>query len=192
MNYVSPSPPRTLYLLPLRRASYCPKISTSSRECPHFIAPVPAADSFTPGLVSSLSSITHPQKNSLQPLSGLLVSHSNPHLGFPVTQQRPLSGSHLCTENRFSSWRQKNPESNGMKGGHFFLVLFLTDIIFSYILNRYSNSNIFDGDGHRTRSDFLPKLKYKRFKHYFPTLIMVANSKLPSYHDSSTHTSLEP
>lgn len=73
MSYVSRSSPRTLYLLPLRSTSYYPKISMNSREYPHFIAPLPAADSFTPGPVSLLSSITSP-KNSLQPLSCLTVS----------------------------------------------------------------------------------------------------------------------
>lgn len=74
MSYVSQPSPRTLYLLPLRSASYCPKISMDSRKYPHCIAPLPAADSFTPQPGSLPSSITPPPKNSLQPPSCLTVS----------------------------------------------------------------------------------------------------------------------
>lgn len=139
------------------------------KRIPHFIAPVPAADSFTPGPVSLHSSITHPQKNSPQPLSGLPVSHGNtlpappPPTRFPcyMVEEATFGSSPLHRE-QSQFVKAKNPESNGTKSGHFCLVLFLTDAGVSQILNRYTNRDTFQrGMDPGEAVNILPKFKYK-------------------------------
>lgn len=79
MSYVSPGSSTNTLFAPSEKSIMPSQNKQESKRIPHFIAPVPAADSFTPGSVSSRSSITHPQKNSPQPLSGLPVSQGNTH-----------------------------------------------------------------------------------------------------------------
>lgn len=106
------------YLLPLKRASCRPKISRSPREYPISLLLCRRLTHLLLGLwarahQSLILRRTLRNRCPASPSVRLPGQHSPrtaPQLGFPVTRwRRPLSGSHLCTENRVCLWRLKKP-----------------------------------------------------------------------------------
>lgn len=113
------------------------------------------------------------------------------HLGFPVTQRRrPLSGSHLCTENRFSLWRLKPWKQQNEKQTFLSCFVFDRHQVFLDFKQIRKQQHIPGGWTQDKQSISFPSSAIRGLNIIPPPLKMIANFTLPSYHDSSTHNQL--